>query len=155
MCKIEIREDPLEGPQMLQLLADHMAFAVETTPAAARHALDVEGLRHPAITFWSMWEGDDLLGCGALRELDPEHGEIKSMHTAKKHRGRGLAKKMLAHIIAEAKTRGYCRLSLETGAFEAFAPAVALYRSAGFTERDAFGAYKAGPLTVFLTLELG
>ena len=151
---MEIRRDPLEGPEILTLLADHMAFAVETTPAEARHALDIDGLRHPAITFWSMWEGDDLLGCGALRELDPEHGEIKSMHTAKKHRGRGLAKKMLAHIIAEARTRGYRRLSLETGSFEAFAPAVRLYRSAGFTERDAFGDYGPGPLTMFLTLEL-
>ncbi|MBB4304012.1 putative acetyltransferase [Rhodobium orientis] len=151
---VEIRRDPLEGPEILKLLADHMAFAVATTPVEARHALDVEKLRDPSITFWSMWEGDDLLGCGALRELDAEHGEVKSMHTVKRHRGRGLAKKMLGHIIAEARTRGYRHLSLETGSFEAFAPAVALYRSAGFTDRDAFGDYKAGPLTVFLTLEL-
>ncbi|MCW2309442.1 GNAT family N-acetyltransferase [Rhodobium gokarnense] len=151
---VEIRQDPLEGPEILQLLADHMAFAVETTPLAARHALDVEALRHPSITFWSMWDGAELLGCGALRELDAAHGEVKSMHTVKRHRGRGLAKKMLAHIVAEARTRGYRRLSLETGSFAAFAPAVALYRSAGFTERDAFGDYTAGPLTVFLTLEL-
>jgi len=151
---MEIRRDFLEGPEVLRLLADHMAFAVATTPAKSRHALDVEGLRHPAITFWTMWEDGELLGCGALRELDASHGEIKSMHTVARHRGRGLARKMLDHLIAEAKTRGYRRLSLETGSVKAFAPAAALYRGAGFTECAPFAGYKADPNSLFLTLEL-
>ncbi len=101
----------------------------EITPPESVHALDLEALRSPDITFWTAWEGNELLGCGALKELDSKSGEVKSMHTAKAHRRRGFAAKILEHIIKEAKRRVYDCLNLETGAFPEFAPARALYRT--------------------------
>src|SRR5947209_12045789 len=103
------------------------------TPAESVHALPIEGLRSPDITFWSVWENCELLGCGALKELDPQHGEIKSMRTVSRHLRKGVGRAVLAHIIAEAKRRAYRRLSLETGSMAAFEPARQLYQRAGFT----------------------
>jgi len=115
------------------------------------HALDVDALRAPDITFWTAWSGSSLLGCGALKELSPAHGEIKSMRTASAHRRQGVARAMLTHIIAEATKRRYHRLSLETGSMQAFEPAQKLYESFGFTYCPPFGDYVEDPNSVFMT----
>jgi putative acetyltransferase len=126
----------------------------ELSPPESVHALDVSKLKGPEITFWTVREGLMLLGCGALKELDSEHGEIKSMRTAVAFRGRGAGRAVLAHMITEARKRGYRRLSLETGSQEAFIPARRLYESFGFSYCQAFGAYQADPNSVFMTLRL-
>jgi putative acetyltransferase len=118
------------------------------------HALDLEGLRRPEITFWTAWENGELLGCGALKELDSEHGEIKSMRTAARHLRKGVARKLLEHIIAEAQRRCYTRLSLETGSMEAFEPARRLYAGFGFAYCAPFADYVEDPYSVFMTREL-
>jgi len=124
------------------------------TPAESVHALPIEGLRSPDITFWSVWEDGELLGCGALKELDPQHGEIKSMRTAPAHLRKGVARAVVRQIIAEAKRRGYRRLSLETGSMAAFKPARQLYAACGFTYCESFGDYVNDPNSVFITMEL-
>jgi len=127
----------------------------EITPAESIHAFDLEALRSPEVTFWSAWDGDVLLGCGALRELDPTTGEVKSMRTGEAHRGRGVGSRILEHIIGEARRRGYDRLNLETGAMPAFEPARALYRRFGFEHCGPFGEYVDDPNSVFMTKALG
>ncbi len=121
------------------------------SPPESVHALPLEGLRAPEISFWSAWEGDELLGCGALKELDPRHGEIKSMRTVSAHLRKGVAAALLHHIVAEAQRRGYERLSLETGSMAAFAPARALYQRHGFRECGPFADYREDPNSVFMT----
>jgi len=111
-------------------------------------------LRAPQITFWTAWDGARLLGCGALKELGPDHGEVKSMHTAQEYRGRGVAGSILARIIEVARSRSYRRLSLETGSMDAFAPARALYRRFGFVGTEPFGDYVLDPNSCFMTLDL-
>ena len=126
----------------------------QLSPPESTHALDLDGLRKPEITFWTAWSGSALLGCGALKELDPLHGEIKSMRTASAHRRKGVARAILAHIIGEARKRSYARLSLETGAMEAFEPAQRLYGSFGFTYCPPFAEYIEDPNSVFMTRAL-
>ena len=126
----------------------------ELSPPESVHALDVSKLKVPEITFWTVREASMLLGCGALKELDSEHGEIKSMRTAVAFRGRGAGRAVLAHMITEARKRGYRRLSLETGSQEAFIPARRLYESFGFSYCEAFEEYQADPNSVFMTLQL-
>jgi putative acetyltransferase len=116
--------------------------------------MDVERLRRPDVSFWSAWEGETLLGCAALRELDATHGELKSMRTAPAARGRGVARALLAHVLAEARARGYARLSLETGSQPGFEPARRLYASAGFGRCAPFGDYAEDPYSVFMSLDL-
>jgi putative acetyltransferase len=140
---------------VLALLNEHLADMLALTRAEHVHALDVAALRSPDITFWTAWEGPLLLGCGALKELSPTHGEIKSMRTPSALRRRGAGRAILAHILGEARRRGYARVSLETGTHAAFAPAQALYRSAGFRPASPFGPYRASPHNTFMTLELG
>src|SRR5687767_2859145 len=111
---IEIKLDDLRGAEIAVLLTEHLRSLAAVTPAESRHALNLNGLRAPDVTFWSAWRGRELVGCGALKELDREHGEVKSMRTAKAHLRKGVAATLLEHIIAEAKRRGYRRLSLET-----------------------------------------
>jgi putative acetyltransferase len=125
-----------------------------TSPPESKHALDLEGLRQPGISFYTVWENGVLLGCGAVKELTPQHGEIKSMRTAFAARGRGVAGFVLQHILGVARERGYTRLSLETGAFDFFKPAHALYRKFGFLECEPFGDYKPDPNSVFMSLEV-
>jgi putative acetyltransferase len=149
-----IREDDLRGPEIANLLSAHLASAREHSPPESVHALDLEALRAPEITFWTLWDGPDLLGCGALKELDTRHGEIKSMHTAAPHRRRGVAARLLTHIIEEARARRYRRLSLETGSPEAFAPARALYARFGFVICGPFASYREDPYSVFMTRDL-
>jgi len=124
------------------------------TPPGSVHALDLDGLRVPEITFWSMWDEDELVGSGALKELDNNSGEIKSMRTAKHYRGKGVASVMLEHIISTAQSRWYDNLYLETGGFPAFEPARALYTKYGFNYCKPFAGYKEDPNSVFMTKEL-
>lgn len=151
---MHIKVDDLRAPEIAALLEAHLKLMRETSPPESVHALDLDGLRAPEVTFWTVWDGATLLGCGALKQLDPAQGEIKSMHTAAAARGRGVARAMLAHILAEARARGYRRLSLETGSMAAFAPARALYARFGFRDCPPFGDYLLDPNSVFMTLEL-
>jgi putative acetyltransferase len=149
-----IRVDNLGGPEIAELLATHVAFCRATSPPESTHVLDLDALRAPDITFWSAWNGTSLLGCAALKELDSSHGEVKSMHTAAQHRGRGVGLRLLEQVAVEARSRGYRRLSLETGSMAAFAPARALYSRFGFVECAPFGGYHLDPNSVFMTLDL-
>jgi putative acetyltransferase len=149
-----IREDDLRGPEIAELLRAHLAHAARHSPPESIHALDLDRLRSPGITFWSAWADGALVGCGALLELAPDHGEIKSMHTAEAHRGKGVAGRLLAHILDEARHRSYRRVSLETGSMAGFAAARALYARFGFQECPPFASYREDPHSVFLTLEL-
>jgi putative acetyltransferase len=151
---MQIKIDDLSGPEIAALLEAHLKLMRDTSPPESVHALDLEALRAPEVTFWTVWDGASLLGCGALKALAPDHGEIKSMHTAAAARGRGVARAMLAHILDEARARGYRRLSLETGSMTAFAPARALYAGFGFGDCPPFGEYVLDPNSVFMTLEL-
>jgi putative acetyltransferase len=136
------------------LLTRHLESMHANSPPGHVFALDWSGLQNPAISFYALWEGEDLLGFGALKELEPRAGEIKSMRTADAHLRRGVAATILDHIIAEARQRGYTRLSLETGSGPAFEPALKLYRKYGFTEGGAFGGYEKSPFNQFLHLDL-
>jgi len=150
----QIRRDDLSGTEIRALLAEHLRDMHAQSPPESVHALPLDALRAADIAFWTVWYDDALLGCGALRELDAARGEIKSMRTARAQRGRGVARAMLSHILGEARRRAYRRVSLETGAQAAFAPARQLYRSAGFVDCAPFGDYAPDPNSVFLTLEL-
>ena len=150
--RIEI--DDLTRAQVLALLREHLTNMHSLGPPESVHALDIEGLQSPDVTFWTVWDGEILLGCGALKELDRAHGEIKSMRTPAALRRRGAGRAVLTHILAEARERGYKRLSLETGSMEEFRPAQKLYESFGFAYCGPFGAYKEDPYSVFMTLEL-
>jgi putative acetyltransferase len=156
MSQLEIREDDLTGKKIADLLQEHLENMHEITPPESIHALDIEALRSPNITFWTAWESDrdELLGCGALKELDAKNGEVKSMRTAKAHRRRGVASKILEHIIKEAERRAYDCLNLETGASPEFAPARALYLRYGFEYRGPFAEYIDDPNSVFMTKKL-
>ncbi|MFL6156896.1 MAG: GNAT family N-acetyltransferase [Marmoricola sp.] len=146
---IEI-DDPARD-DVSALLAEHMADMVATSPPESVHALDVSGLKIPEITFWTSREDGVLLGCGALKELDPAHAEIKSMRTTHAARGRGVASGMLLHLLAVAQERGYERLSLETGAEDYFETARRMYARHGFTLCEPFGSYRPDPNSVFMT----
>lgn len=150
----QIHEDTLDSPPVLALLREHLDTLAPTAPPESRHALDLDGLRAPDVTFWSIWDGPELAGFGALKELSPDHGEVKSMRTARAYLRQGVASAILRHIIAEARRRGYSRLSLETGAMSFFEPARQLYLSFGFTPCEAFGSYKPDPNSTFMTLTL-
>lgn len=149
-----IEVDDLSRTDVQELLAGHLAEMYATSPACSVHALDLAGLRAAHVTVWTARDGSDLLGVGALSELDPGHGEIKSMRTAARSRGRGVAAAVLGRILASARERGYRRVSLETGAHEFFAPARRLYARHGFAECGPFAGYAPDPASVFMTLEL-
>jgi putative acetyltransferase len=149
-----IRRDDLDGPEIAKLLQAHLDYAAKHSPPESVHALDLDRLRLPEITFWSVWSDGTLVGCGALKELSLDHGEIKSMHTALAHRGKGVAAHLLAHILNVAKARSYQRVSLETGSMAAFAPARALYTRFGFETCAPFAEYRDDPNSVYMTLDL-
>jgi putative acetyltransferase len=149
-----IKPDDLSSPEIARLLAVHLREMYEQSPPGSVHALDLDDLREPDITFWSVWSGEELVGCGALKELDPEHGEIKSMRTVAKFRGKGAGKFILRYIIDEARSRGYNQLSLETGSMAFFDPARRLYESYGFQYCGPFADYILDPNSVFMTIEL-
>ena len=148
---LKIVVDDLSGPEIRELLEQHLANMRSLGPPESTHALPLEGLRQPDVTFWTVWENDELVGCGALKEIDAERGEIKSMRTVSQHLRRGVAKALLDHIVAEAERRGYRRLSLETGSMAAFEPARQLYARAGFTDCEPFADYIVDPNSVFMT----
>lgn len=151
---MEIKIDDLQGREIHGLLEEHLRHMHQNSPPESVHALDLEGLRRPEITFWTAWEEGELLGCGALKELDARHGEIKSMRTTSRHLRKGVASTILTHIIEEARRRGYSRLSLETGSMEAFEPARRLYANFGFKYCGPFADYIEDPNSVFMTREL-
>ena len=152
---MHIVEGGLDDPRVVALLHIHRTRArAETAPDSA-HALDVSGLRAADMSFWSAWDGDTVVGIGALRQLSADHGELKSMYTAEAARGRGVGSAMLRHIIAAARARGMSRVSLETGSWPYFDPARALYTRHGFVECAPFGDYRPDPNSTFMTLALG
>jgi putative acetyltransferase len=151
---MDIKVDDLTGSEVAELVREHLQSMTLHSPQESIHALNLDALRKSEITFWSAWEGDELVGCGALKELDGQHGEIKSMRTSSSHLRKGVAKRLLQHIIEEAKRRGYRRLSLETGSMDAFEPARRLYASFGFQYCKPFSDYIEDPNSVFMTKEL-
>lgn len=155
MTDIEIREDDLTGTRIRAFLREHLDNMHAITPPGSVHALDLDGLRAPGITFWSAWQGSHLMGCAALKELDADNGEIKSMRTTVGYRRRGVGSLLLEHLITEAAGRGYTGLFLETGAFPEFEPARAFYRRHGFAFCGPFGDYREDPNSVFMHRTLG
>jgi len=151
---MHIELDDLSRPAIHALLEEHLQSMRALSPPESIHALDLDALRQPGITFWSVWDGALLLGCGALKELSRTHGEVKSMRTPAALRRRGAARAVLAHIVRVARERGYERLSLETGSMDAFEPAQRLYASVGFAYCGPFGDYVQDPNSVFMTLRL-
>jgi putative acetyltransferase len=149
-----IRVDDLRGNEIVALLEEHLADMRAISPPESKHALDLDGLRKPEVTFWTVWDARSLAGCGALKQLDPQHGEIKSMRTAAAYRGQGAASLMLAQIIDEARRRGYRRLSLETGSMKFFEPARRLYAKFGFGPCPPFAGYREDPNSCFFTKTL-
>jgi len=151
---LQIGIDDLSGEDTAAFLREHMNDMKAVSPPESRHALDLKGLRRPDVTFWTMREAGRIVACGALRALSADHGEIKSMRTSRAYRGRGIASQMLDHIISEAKTRGYRRLSIETGSMDFFKPAHALYAKHGFEPCPPFAGYREDPNSIFMTLKL-
>jgi putative acetyltransferase len=148
---LEFRLDDLSGEPTRALIARHLAGMHEHSPPESVHALDVDKLRRPDVTFWSVWLGEEIAGCGALKRLDAERGEIKSMRVADGFLGRGVGRAILEHLIAEARAAGIRALWLETGSAPAFAPALRLYESAGFVRCAPFEGYTDDPFSVFMT----
>ena len=148
---MQIRVDDLAGAEIRTLLAEHLDNMRRLSAPESVHALDLRALLKPEITFWTVWSGSELLGCGALKEMTSTHGEVKSMRTASAHRRKGVGRAMLQHIIAEARRRCYARLSLETGSTEQFAAANRLYEKNGFERSGPFGDYPDTPWTHFYT----
>jgi putative acetyltransferase len=146
-------DDPRK-PDVRALLERHREFALAQTPPEHSFALGVQGLLHPAITFFSFRADGSLLGIGAIKRLGPHHAEIKSMHTSEGARGRGIGRSMLTHLLDVARGRGFRRVSLETGTTAAFAPARALYQSAGFVPCGPFADYRPTDDNLFMTLDL-
>lgn len=151
---MEIRQDDLSSDAIKALLSTHHTEAHEQVSQVASHAFSIERLKHPDVTFWSAWDEGVLLGCCALLEIAPDHGEIKSMHTASAHRRKGVSTALLRHIVDVAWRRGYKRVSLETHPTPGYAPARAMYRGFGFTECEVFGGHDSSPSSVFMTLLL-
>ena len=148
---MRIIEGGLDDPRVITLLEIHVTRARAETARGSAHALDLAGLHAPEITFWSVWEGEAVVGVGAIRRLSADHAEVKSMHTAETARGRGVGSALLRTMMATARAHGISRLSLETGSWPYFAPARALYARHGFVECGPFGEYREDPNSVFMT----
>ncbi len=146
--------DDLSDPRITRFLEEHLDDMRATTPPESIHALDLEKLKQPEIIFWSVWQGEELAGCGALKRLSDTHAELKSMRTARSFRGRGLGTLILEYILREARTRGFQRVSLETGSMDFFAPARALYAKHGFEVCRPFEGYWDDPNSVFMSREI-
>lgn len=154
MPTLEFRVDDLEGESIRALVSRHLRGMHESSPPESVHAFDLSGLRHPSVTFWSVWSGAALAGMGALKELGGARGEIKSMRVADEFLGRGVGRATLAHIVAEARRRGMSGLWLETGSTPAFTPALQLYARAGFVRCGPFDDYVEDPFSIFMTMPL-
>ena len=146
--------DDLSGIEIANFLEEHIKEMKAVSPPESKHALDLEGLRKPEVTFWTVWDDSSLIGCGAIKELSANHAEIKSMRIHNCYRGKGVASRLLQHILNEAKLRGYHRISIETGAMPFFEPARNLYAKYGFNNYAPFSTYKQDPNSVFMTKEL-
>lgn len=151
---MQIKPGDFGDPRLVAMLETHVRRAVAETARGSAHALDLNGLQTPDIRLWTVWDDEQLLGCGALRRLSAAHGEVKSMYTAETARGRGAGGAILKHIIEAARADGLKRLSLETGAWDYFIPARAFYRRHGFSDCEPFGDYRPDPNSVFLTMAL-
>lgn len=151
---VRIVEDDLSGEAIRGLVAIHLAGMHANSPACKVHALPVEKLRQPGVTFYSAWVGEALAGMGAIRELDAAHGELKSMRVASDWLGKKIGEALLLHLLAVARQRGYRRVSLETGQGPAFEPALGLYRKHGFVNCEAFADYVLDDFSQCLTLHL-
>lgn len=149
-----IQRDDLTSPEIATFLEEHISDMRAVSPPESKHALDLDGLRSPEVTFWTLTTHNQIAGCAALKQLAPTHGEIKSMRTSALHRGQGIASKLLTHLIAEAKSRHYQRLSLETGSMPFFEPARKLYQKFGFKSCPPFAQYKKDPNSIFMALEI-
>jgi putative acetyltransferase len=143
--------DDLSGDPTRKLIARHLAGMRANSPPESVHALDIDGLQSPDVTFWSVWVGNEIAGCGALKSLDELRGEIKSMRVADTFLGKGIGRALLEHLIGEARARGMQSLWLETGSTDDFTPALRLYESAGFTRCGPFDGYIEDPFSVFMT----
>jgi putative acetyltransferase len=148
---ITFRVDDLSGAGTQALVARHLRGMYENSPAESVHAFDLSKLKQPGVTFWSAWVGDEVVGMGALKQLDARRGEIKSMRVSDAWLGRGVGRAMLGHIVREAQLMGLTSLWLETGSTDAFMPALKLYETAGFTRCGPFDAYVEDPFSVFMT----
>ncbi len=151
---MEIRINDLSGPEIKALLETHLQEMASHSPPESCHALDLDGLKVPEITFWTVWEDDELNGCGALKDIGAGHGEIKSMHVPARHRGKGVSVFLLEHILKSAQDMNLTHLSLETGSMSAFIAARKLYEKHGFVECEPFGDYSPDPNSMFMTLKL-
>jgi putative acetyltransferase len=151
---MHFRLDDLHGPEIAAFLTEHLEDMHANSPPESVHALDLSGLRKPEISFWTLWDGNRLIACCALKELDPAHGELKSMRVSRRDRGRGIGAMLVEHLTAESRRRGYARLSLETGSMAFFNPAHRLYERFGFTKCGPFASYREDPNSKFMTLEL-
>lgn len=154
MTSWTVSEDDPRSPDIVALLERHLNFAREVTPPEDVHALDLDGLLDPRVTFFSLRDHDRLLGIGAIKELDDSHFELKSIHTAEHARGKGVGRAVVDRLVGYARERGATRVSLETGSMEEFAPSRALYSRLGFTECGPFDEYSPARNSVFMTLEL-
>ncbi len=151
---VRISVGDLTHPQVIALLEAHLQDMHATSPIESAHALDVSELNHASVTFWTLWQGDQLAGCAAIKQLTPQHAEIKSMRTANAFRKQKVAVTLLKHLLRQAASRGYQRLSLETGSMDFFIPARNLYRKFGFEECGPFGDYQLDPHSVFMTRKI-
>ena len=150
-AQFQIRLDDLTGPEPTALLQLHLDEMHQWSPPESVHAMPIERLRAPDVTFYAAWQGERLAACGALKQIDPAHGELKSMRAHPDFRGHGAGKAILEHLLAEARARGYTRVSLETGRPAQFLPARQLYESHGFAECPPFGSYVADPFSICMT----
>jgi putative acetyltransferase len=151
---VKIVVDDLSGPEIAAFLTEHVEEMRSITPLESKHALDLDGLRQPDITFWSVLDDGSLVGCGALKRLDGDHAELKSMRTARARKRSGVASALMEHILAEATRLGFTRISLETGSAEFFRPARSLYEKFGFGYCEPFADYRPDPHSVFMTRSL-
>jgi putative acetyltransferase len=151
---MEIKVDDLTEPEIARFLEEHIEEMKSVSPPESKHALDVESLKDPDITFWTVWDNRELVGCGALKRLDSAHAEIKSMRTSAGARGKGIASMLLTHMLDAARSRGHRRASLETGSMAYFERARRLYLKHGFEYCAPFAEYKKDPNSVFMTREL-
>ena len=147
---MDIRIDDLSGSKIADLLNEHLQDMYATSPAESVHALDLDKLRQQDITFLTVWDGQQLMGCGAIKALSTQHGEIKSMRVANAHRRKGVAKALLEHILHSAKMQGFVRISLETGTMDFFEPARLLYQHYGFEVGGKFAGYSNDPNSLFM-----
>ncbi len=154
MTRLTFRVDDLSGTEARALVARHLAGMHEHSPPESIHAFDVEKLRQPGVTFWTAWVGDEIACCGALKQLDAERGELKSMRVADAFLGRGYGRAMLEHLVAQARARGMKSLWLETGSAPAFTPALRLYESAGFVRCGPFDGYVEDPFSIFMRRDI-